>query len=415
MGYAIRNTSQFPPFLMSKSQSNLLVYVSFTIFIIMSIPGGMLGVAWPSMRETFGVSLDALGTLLLVSTAGHIVMSFLLGWFYERFGIGKVLLGSNVLVVIGLLGYLLSPSWGLLVAVGFISGMGLGAIDSGLNAYFAANHNARLMNWLHACFGLGVTIGPIVMTAVLTRNLSWRVGYGIAVGLQLLVVLLLLITQRRWPQVGEAIGGDEGGETAVSSSSVFRMGIIWLSMGVFFLVAGSESATGNWIFTLFSEGRGVAVATAGLWTSFYWGSFTIGRIFFGLFADRMETNKLLRLNMVIIVLGALLMWVNWAHWLSFAGVAIMGFALAPIFPLLVLETPKRISARFANSAIGFQVGAAGIGLSVFPGLTGIFAERFGIESIASSLLLWAVLLFGLHEWVLWHVGRKKGEKTAVFP
>lgn len=383
----------------------------------MSIPGGMLGVAWPSMRETFAVPLDALGTLLLVSTGGHICMSFLFGWLNDRLGFGKLLLGSNVLVVIGLLGYLLSPGWWPLVGVGFISGMGLGAIDSGLNAYFAVNHNARLMNWLHACFGLGVTIGPMIMTAVLTRNLSWRVGYGVAVGLQLLVVVLMVLTQHRWPQVGESAGGDDaGGETAVSASSIFRMGIIWLSMGVFFLVAGHESAVGNWIFTLLNEGRGVAVATAGLWTSLYWGSFTIGRIFFGLFADRMDTNRLLRINLLAVAAGTALIWLNLTHWLTFAGLAVVGFALAPIFPLLVLETPRRISARFANSAIGFQVGAAGIGLSVFPGLTGIFAERFGIESIGSSLLLWAVLLFGLHEGVLWYVGRRggKGEKTAVF-
>lgn len=386
-------------------------------FVIMSIPGGMLGVAWTSMRGTFDVSLDALGTLLLVSTCGHICMSFLFGWLNERLGFGKVLLVSNILVVVGLLGYLLSPSWWPLVGVGFISGMGLGAIDSALNAYFAANHNARLMNWLHACFGVGVTLGPVLMTAVLTRDLSWRVGYGIAFGLQLVVVVLIALTQQRWPQVGEAAGGHEGEETAVSASSVFRLGIIWLSMGVFFLVAGNETAVGNWIFTLLNEGRGVAVATAGLWTGLYWGSFTIGRIFFGLFADRMDTNRLLRLNLLVVVVGTVLIWLNVTHWLTFAGLAAVGFALAPIFPLLVLETPKRISARFANSAIGFQVGAAGVGLSVFPGLTGIFAERFGIESISSSLLLWAVLLFGLHEWVLWHVGgsRKRGEKTAVLP
>lgn len=402
------------PFLMSKSQSNLLVYLSFATFIIMSIPSGMLGVAWPSMQETFGVSLDALGTLLLVGTIGHISMSFLSGWLNERLGMGTYMLLNSILMLLGLLGYAFSPSWWLLVAVGLIGGAGTGALDSGLNAYFAANHNARLMNWLHASFGLGVTMGPIIMTAVLTRNSSWRIGYWVAVGLQLLLVLLFATTRHRWPRAVVAREGElEGGETAVSASAIFRMGIIWLSMGVFFFTAGTEGAMGNWAFTLFSEGRGVAVATAGLWTSVYWGSFTVGRIFYGLFADRMETNQLLRLNMIAIVVGALFIWLNLANWLSFVGLVVVGFALAPIFPLLVLQTPKRISARFANSAVGFQVGAAGLGLSILPAITGIVGERFGLEAIGLSLLLWSLLLMGLHEWIIGHVRRKRKEKTAV--
>ena len=168
-------------------------------------------------------------------------------------------------------------------------------------------------------------------------------------------------------------------------------------------------AAGNWAFTLFSEGRGIDIATAGLWTSIYWGSFTIGRIIHGIVGDRFNTINLLRVNMLGIVLGAVFIWWNPSNMVSFFGLALMGFAMAPIFPLLILETPNRISRRFASNAIGFQVGAAGIGLALVPGGIGIAAEQFGLEWIGACLVFGALLLVGVHEWIL--IYSKQGEES----
>ncbi len=35
----------------------------------------------------------------------------------------------------------------------------------------ATHHSARTVNWLHACYGVGVTRGPVIMTRVLMANL----------------------------------------------------------------------------------------------------------------------------------------------------------------------------------------------------------------------------------------------------
>jgi fucose permease len=82
---------------------------------------------------------------------------------------------------------------------------------------------------------------------------------------------------------------------------------------------------------------------------------------------------------------------------GFLGLALIGFSLAPLFPLLISHTPKRLGAAHAPNAIGFQVAAAGLGLSLVPGLAGVLAESLGLEIIGPFLLLASIATFLLHE------------------
>ena len=67
--------------------------------------------------------------------------------------------------------------------------MGAGAIDAGVNTYVATRYSTRMVNWLHACYGIGATSGPVIMTSVLAAGLPWQWGYGI-VGIGQLVLAL---------------------------------------------------------------------------------------------------------------------------------------------------------------------------------------------------------------------------------
>ena len=66
-------------------------------------------------------------------------------------------------------------------------GLGTGLIDGGLNTYVANRQGPREMNWLHASWGVGVTLSPLMMTAAITSGLGWRWGYALS-GLLLLAL-----------------------------------------------------------------------------------------------------------------------------------------------------------------------------------------------------------------------------------
>lgn len=377
-----------------------VVIMAYAIFVLLGVPDGMLGVAWPSMQTTFGVALGQMGVLLLATTAGFVITSFSAGRLITRLGIARLLTISLIARGLSLAAMGLAPSWPALVAAAFCFGVSSGAIDAGMNTYFAMNLSPRLMNWLHASFGLGATLGPLLMTSLLSAGAVWRWGYGIVGAVHLLLALWVLVRAGEWRQQDtDAAKGPGAAQAAKPKGYLATLSrpIVWVNIALFFFYTGAEVSTGNWAFTLFTEGRGVPVAVAGFWAGFYWGSFTFGRFVFGIIADRINVANAIRAMIALAAGGATLLWWNPADWVSFGGLALIGFALAPVFPLLISSTPRRLGVADATNAIGFQVGAASFGIAVLPGLAGVLAERMGIEIVPPFLLVAMLIMLALHE------------------
>ena len=386
----------------SSSSVLIVIVTAYLIFIVLGFPDGMLGIAWPSVMDTFRLQNAQMGTLLLTTTLGFLVTSFNVGRLISRFGITKLLIASNILRAAGLLGIALAPEWPLLVASAFFFGLGSGAIDGGLNTYFAMNlPSPRLMNWLHASFGLGATIGPIMLTALLSMGGVWRWGYMIVAAVQVGMGVLVWARASAW-QARTDIPAVEVTTTHRSSRATLSRPIVWANIAIFFCYAGIEVTAGNWSYSLFTEARGIAVAVAGFWASLYWGSFTLGRFFFGIVADRFAVIPTVRAMSLTAIAAALCIWWNPVDWVSFGALIVLGFALAPVFPLLITATPLRLGSGDANNAIGFQVAAASLGIGLLPGLAGFLADRFSLEIVGPFMVTGLIVMAILHEIAVRH-------------
>ena len=184
---------------------------------------------------------------------------------------------------------------------------------------------------------------------------------------------------------------------SIGSLDTLKLPLAWAGIGLVFLFAGTEVTTGQWSYSLLTEVRAIDPDTAGFWTSLYWGGSTVGRVFFGFVAKRFKVKHLLRVALLGAVCGAALVWVDALDLFSFLGLALLGFALAPVFPLVTSATPERVGAEHAANAIGFQVAAAALGASLLPALAGVLAENAGLEVVAPFLLATSMALFLLHE------------------
>jgi predicted MFS family arabinose efflux permease len=112
---------------------------------------------------------------------------------------------------------------------------------------------------------------------------------------------------------------------------------------------------------------------------------------------RFSAGALLRLATSGAPVAALLVWFGAGPVSSFLGLTGMGFCLAPIYPLLISETPKRLGPSRATVAIGFQVAAAYLGTAALPTLVGLLASRSGLEVIGPFLFATAMILLLLQE------------------
>ncbi len=282
---------------------------------------------------------------------------------------------------------------------GLVAGLGAGAIDAGINTYIASHHGESLMQWLHASFGVGITLGPIIMTTGLNLTGAWRTGYVVVGVAQLVLAGCFAVTASLWRENGAAREADADmrlTDFQTPLRETLRQSRAWLSILMFFLYTGIEVTLGLWAYTLLTESRGIAPAAAGLVAGSYWGTFTVGRVVAGLYAPRVGANRLVQISLLGALAGALLLWWNPSQAVSLFGVGLVGFAVAPIFPALVSGTSGRVSMRHAANTIGMQISAAGLGAALLPTVAGSLARYTSLEAIPIYLATLIVVLLLLH-------------------
>lgn len=376
----------------------MLLAIALVAFVSLGLPDGLLGVAWPSIRRTFALPPDQLGALLASAMVGYLASSFSSGAVVARLGVGRLLLWSSVLMVVNSVAYAVAPVWRVMVAAGLLAGLGAGAIDAGINAFAAARFSPRLVSWLHASYGVGATLGPLLMTTVLASGLGWRWGYATIALLLAAMTVGFLLTIPLW-EMDRLEGRPAGGapEPAAGLLDTLARPRVWLNIALFFAYTGLEVSAGQWSYTLFTEARGVAPSVAGASVAVFWGALTVGRIVSGALAGRLAGDTLLRVGTVGALVGSLLVWWDPGTSSGLLGLAGLGFALAPIYPTLIAETPRRLGQIHATSAIGFQVAAAYLGTAAIPGLTGVLASHAGLAAIGPCLFGTAAGLLLLQE------------------
>jgi fucose permease len=371
--------------------------LAFVAYVSLGLPDGLLGVAWPSMRRDFDLPLDSLGALLISSTIGYLSASFFGGRLMVHFKLGALLAASTFAAGAALVGYALAPSWWTIVVIGVAAGLGGGGIDVALNTYVAANHGERLMQWLHASYGVGATLGPVMMTTAINLLGNWRWGY-VAVGtLQLTLMVAFIFTVSLWEQhkgnSPDAQKADLPGDFDTPMVETLRQPRVWLGVFLFFVYMGVEFGLGSWTYTLLTESRGVSPRLAGLWMGSFWGIFTVGRIVAGIYGPHVSHRTLVVGCLVAALLASLLLASDICNSLNLAAVTAIGFAIAPVMPALISGTAGRVGKRYAANAIGIQIAAMGAGGAVIPSITGIIAQRLSLEAIpAFFIILLAVLI-----------------------
>ena len=360
----------------------LLLAVIYLGYFSIGLPDGSFGLAWPSIYPELALPVGLAGTILIFGTIISGLSGFSSSALLRRVGTGPVVMASCALTGSGMLLIGNAHSGFLLFLAAVPLGIGAGAVDASLNGFVARHYSGRHMNWLHACWGIGATAGPLLVGFAMTAGGGWRAGYWTLAGIQLSLSLLFLCTLSLWKTVPERGPGADGSAATILPTRRANSLPGYLSMLAFVLYVGVETMTGLWIATRLIVGCGFDNATASLCTAAYYGSITGGRILVGVVVDRFGNRRLIRVGLVLALAGALLFTFAWSPVSAFAGLVLLGAGYAPVYPCLMHEVPRRFAPDEVGRMIARQTGSSYIGGATMPVAAGWFAAH------AMGLLPW---------------------------
>lgn len=348
----------------------VMVYVAF---ISLGLPDSVLGAAWPIMQIDLNMGLAAAGPIQMVVSAGTVVSSLMSGKIINRFGTGRVMLVSVLMTALALLGFSIAPGYVWLFVFAIPLGLGGGAVDSGLNDFVARHFAARHMNWLHCFWGLGASVGPIILSGALNTEGGWRLGYTIIGCLQMLLVLALLLSQKTWRKVEKKDAEDMAAKTGGKKR---RPKGVALGLMSFFFYCGAESCMFLWTASFLVGSRGATAEQAAGWASLFLIGMTIGRLVSGLVADRIGGKNMIRIGQVGCAIGIALMFVP-NMYVAAAALFVLGVGCAPIYPMTIHETPRRFGEENSANMVGLQMACAYTGSTLVPPVLGMICGAMG--------------------------------------
>jgi fucose permease len=372
-----------------------LIYISF---ISLGLPDALLGAAWPIMHLEFGVSVSLAGLLSLTVSLGTVISSLLSERLTLWLGAGRVTAVSVGLTALALFGFSCSTEYWHLMIWAIPYGLGAGSVDASLNNYVALHYASRHMSWLHCMWGLGASIGPYILGRALTGGMSWNSGYRYITLFQVCLTVVLFLSLPLWKNRKQDAAGENSAPRApLSLRQILMIPGAKEVLIAFFCYCAAEQTVILWGSTYLVRHCGLPEETAAGFASLFLIGLTIGRALNGFLTYRLSDRALIRLGQGIMVVGVVLMWLPFGVWNSMAGLMLIGFGCAPIYPCVIHSTPEHFGEENSQAIIGVQMAAAYIGVCVMPPVFGLIANHISVSLLPAYVGAITVLMIVMCE------------------
>ncbi len=375
---------------------SLLLAIIYLSFISLGLPDSLLGSAWPIMQPELGVPLSWSGVIFMIIAVGTVISSLNSDRLTRKLGAGLVTAISVAMTALALLGFSLSRSFRMLCFWAIPYGLGAGSVDAALNNYVALHYASRHMSWLHCMWGVGTSVGPLIMGAALSRGAGWNTGYRIIGLLQIALSVCIFLSLPLWKkQAGDAEEASAG--RPLSLGQILAIPGARSVMLCFFCYCAIEQTVGLWASSYLVKARLVDEITAARLASLFFLGITGGRAVSGFLTFKLNDRQMIRLGSGLVALGILLVLLPLGNPCAFAGLIAIGLGCAPIYPSIIHSTPANFGAERSQAVIGVQMASAYVGTSLMPPFFGWLAARLGLGLFPLYLAALLVLMTVMHE------------------
>lgn len=381
---------------------------AFWGFIIMGANDAAVGALIPYLEQYYNLSYTVVSLLFLSPLAGYTASALLNDRVHHYFGQRGVAVICSTCHLVAFTVVACHPPYPVLVVIWVVAGFGNGLSDAGWNAWVGSMANTNeVMGFLHASYGLGATVSPLVATTLVTKaNLQWYHYYYIMIGFA--AVEFVSSVPAFWANNGQVYRRTHVRPTHARGhplkEAMFTLPAArttWICTAFLFIYMGVEVALGGWITTFMIRVRKGSPFASGMVATGFWLGMTVGRVVLGFVTPRIG-ERLSVLIYVPLAMGLeLLFWLIPQFYVSAVAVGMQGFFLGPLFPASVVQATKILPKHLHVVAIGFAAACGGGGASAFPFAVGAIAQSSskGVEVLqpivlallATLLILWLCL------------------------
>lgn len=376
---------------------HLLLAIIYIAFISLGLPDSLLGAAWPSMVQEFGVPLSYAGIISMIIAFGTIISSLQSDRLTRKFKTAKVTVFSVAMTAVALFGFSISHSFVMLCIWAIPYGLGAGSVDASLNNYVALHYASRHMSWLHCMWGVGATLGPTIMGFALTGGQTWNSGYRYIGLIQIVLVAILVFSLPLWKQNKTAITEDGTAKKILTLKEIMSIQGTKEVLLCFFCYCALEQTTGLWASSYLTLYKGISAETAASFASLFFIGITIGRAISGFATMKFNDTQMVRIGQMLIACGIIAMLIPGIQILSLAGLILIGLGCAPIYPCIIHSTPAHFGAERSQAILGVQMASAYVGTCLMPPLFGLLANTISVALLPIYLFAVLVLMVVMHE------------------
>lgn len=378
---------------------HLLLAVIYVSFISLGLPDSLLGAAWPSIYQGFGVPVSYSGVIFCIISVGTVISSLQSDRLTRKFGAGGVTAISVAMTAAALFGFSVSNSFLALCLWAIPYGLGAGSVDAALNNYVALHFASRHMSWLHCMWGIGASVGPYIMGAALTRNAGWHAGYRIIGIIQLVLTVMIVLSLPLWKTKTDENAEEQATVPSkpLTLKQIFSIPGVKADLLTFFCYCSLEQTTSLWASSYLVLNKGITPETAASFASLFFIGITVGRALCGFLTLKLNDAQMVRIGLGFIAIGIVPLILPLGEAVTLVGLLLIGFGCAPIYPSIIHATPSHFGAENSQAIIGVQMASAYIGNCLMPPLFGVLANHTTIAILPYYLLAILILMGTMHE------------------
>ena len=355
----------------------MLDAVAYASIFVFGIVMALLGAVMPVLTSQLSLGLDAVGMLFLVTNASMLAASLVVGPVMDRAGLKAPLAVGAVLVAIALI--LIARAAALHdVVVGVAAlGFGGGALNAGANTLVADLHEdperkAAALNLLGVFFGFGALVLPLSIGVLLS---SVGLAALLGAGALLCTATAIAVFALRFPAPKQARGfplAEMGRFLGVPLVLAFAF--------LLFFQSGNEFLLGGYFTTFLTRDLAMPIEYASYVLAGYWAAIMAARVLLSGLVLRFGAHRVVAGGALLASCGALVVAAAPDPAVAVAGVLVIGFALAGIFPT-VLGLAGAAFSDHSGTVFGILFTIALTGGMTMPWVAGHLAEAAGLRMV----------------------------------